>query len=354
MEALLPNPEQVYRLPGTAILRWSPIIWGTLHGLSFLYPTFDMCPFLQVLSKSMPCMICTVHLSHYIQKNPPVSGESSVPFYWFDYLVGLHNDVNRRNRQKVWNGRDIRDSYRRIQVQDPFHFQQSIHDRAWQTIWIVLASSDVSASSGGPIAEVAEIYGLVHQVQQVSRSTDIYLPPGDSLDGTLPLTRQCITSLIEKWVASTTPEQVPVPIRWWTTHVSRYRQIHIYADRIIESITSGVEIIDRPMLVLAFLEDLLGIRGVVRLSESPLDQKTWHFLGSMTTLRAVLAQHPVPRPYRHTEGFQTAPGNTKGVLVWTTIGILVLVVLVYLVWSTQTMQPNSRKTHAPEFRSIIS
>jgi len=322
MDLLLPDPEYVHILPGTAMLRWSPRIWGALHGLSFLYPHLDMHPLLQALSKGLPCMVCAYHLTSYLKKTPPDIG-STVPLYWFEYIVGLHNDVNERRQTRVWCLVDILEVYRRTQKKNPSHFRQSVHDRAWQTLWFLLLSSDLRVTSGLPRDRLSEIDGWMHTVGGMLDIPSISLPSEDTCDPDKPLTIQCITSLIQKWSMETRSARsthVPEPIRWWIDHISTYPQVHICAHVLIEKMKSGDSTWDPDMLVTIFLEDLMGVGLFLRISESPLDHRTWCFLEKMVDLRQVLTKHPAPAPYVYPMTIGTAPSTPPPPYLYMYIG----------------------------------
>ena len=80
---------------------WGPHLWFFLHSMSFTYAKnrkkatteekIQMYNFLESLKFVLPCDICRVNYSNFLDKNPPKLNSRKELFRW---LVDLHNCVN--------------------------------------------------------------------------------------------------------------------------------------------------------------------------------------------------------------------------------------------------------------------
>ena len=285
MDELLPDHPRAHILSGMALLRWSPRIWGALHGLSFLYPAADLTPLLLVLSKTMPCAACASHVAQYLEHHPI---RQDGPYRWFHYLVDLHNDVNLRTAKPIHPIHEALPTYHRVFNQHPEHFRTSVHHRFWQTLWWILASSDFSPTNRANLDEIRHLFAIAKDLMQVP---DEDLPDLHTYDPDTSWVVQWHQNLVDTW--STNPTRIPRPLQWWVDRVSSYRQIHIHTHRHIQHIHTDP---DLALLTLAFVEDSMGNRWVRRVIPGPWDRQTWAYLESMETLRLAFFRHPAPVP----------------------------------------------------------
>jgi hypothetical protein len=313
METLLPDHPRAHLLSGMALIRWSPRIWGALHGLSYLYPSVDLSPLIVVLSKTMPCMSCAYHVAQYMDSHPTPANDHE-PFDWFRYLVGLHNDVNQRSEKPVCVLSELLISYEHVQQQDPGQFRRSVHDRLWQTLWMVLGSYDVSGTYDDSRADVDELRALFLLAQELTGVATQSLP---SYCPTTPWTVQWLHSLFREWSASSDPYEVPYPIEWWVDLVSSHRDLHNEAYDALRAHND---------FTLAFLEDLLGTRWFLRVMPGPLDRTTWYFVETMTERREVLFHQPLPTTSEDT--VDSATLYIVGTVVTVTLLVCVVIVCV--------------------------
>jgi hypothetical protein len=311
MEALIPDHSRAHILSGMALLRWSPRIWGALHGLSFLYPMADLSPLLGVLAKTMPCGVCAHHVSQYLDQHP-ICRDGPEQYRWFHYLLDFHNDVNLRTAKPIHPIHDALPAYQRTFAQNPTHFRASVHNRFWQTLWLILATEDLSGThTSTDLPAIGRLLGLAKQCLQVPEED---LPALQSYDHDLSWVVQWHQHLVHRW--STNPTQVPGPLQWWVDRVSSYRQIHLQAWRQIQHISTDA---DLTLLTLAFLEDSMGHAWVRRMLPGPWERHTWAYLDSMDMLRIAFFHHPSPDPVAGVQPMSTHAavwiGGVLGALV---------------------------------------
>lgn len=82
---------------------WGPPLWRLLHALAELRGTdTDWFPLLESLREGLPCPECSFHYNAWYVSRPLTSNAGVA-----DWLIALHNDVNRRNRKAIWTRADV-------------------------------------------------------------------------------------------------------------------------------------------------------------------------------------------------------------------------------------------------------
>lgn len=93
----------VTKAPVISTATWGPPLWRVLHGLS-LVPDVDWMALLGALDGSLPCADCASHFHAWLVRHP-FSGDP------VDYVLALHNDVNRRTRKRAWTREQVAATY---------------------------------------------------------------------------------------------------------------------------------------------------------------------------------------------------------------------------------------------------
>lgn len=96
---------------------WGPALWRFLHASSFAYPDepdslrkLQMLEFLKSVGRVLPCKTCRDHYNEYVGEHldeQAVSGKAAL----IEWVVALHNCVNRRTGKKEWAVEDVRRQY---------------------------------------------------------------------------------------------------------------------------------------------------------------------------------------------------------------------------------------------------
>ena len=201
------------------------MIWGALHGLTYLDHRADMTVVMHAISRWLPCPTCRHHVQTYMHTTPRTSS-------WFQYLVDLHNAVNVRTSRPVMSSELVRLKY--DAVRDHLHFDRTVRDRAWEMIWILIASYDLQTVGDRPTRLEGSADGLKALVNWMG------------YDYRLPRTQP---SLLMSWSHQLLCSEVE-PLRWFYLRTMRYP--HIYTHM-------------RDHHFLAVILDLVGIYDACRL-----------------------------------------------------------------------------------------
>lgn len=85
-------------------LYFGPLMWKFFHGIAACYPlqpSADQQENMQTLitsgCKAIPCFVCKMHATHYIQTHPI---QTSSRTELFQYIVEFHNHVNQKLQYK--------------------------------------------------------------------------------------------------------------------------------------------------------------------------------------------------------------------------------------------------------------
>lgn len=97
---------------------WGSAAWRMLHCISLTYPEKpssrdkeDMWRFLTSMGDVLPCRLCRTNYSSYIQKNPfRLDNREEL----VDWMIDLHNSVNRRLKKKVLSREEAMESIRSL------------------------------------------------------------------------------------------------------------------------------------------------------------------------------------------------------------------------------------------------
>ena len=100
---------------------WGPHLWLFLHVMSLTYaknrlhPTkkekAHMFQFLYHLQFTLPCASCRTNYAKYFERHPPRLGTRRELFEW---LVDLHNSVNRKNNKPLFTYKEAETLYRTL------------------------------------------------------------------------------------------------------------------------------------------------------------------------------------------------------------------------------------------------
>ena len=89
---------------------WGPPLWAVLHGMAEFgaatIPFSDWQELAAALRTSLPCEECSLHYQRWYRvRLPPPTGPIA------QWLLDLHNDVNRRRRQPAWTAAQLTAHY---------------------------------------------------------------------------------------------------------------------------------------------------------------------------------------------------------------------------------------------------
>ena len=94
---------------------WGPCGWIFLHSISYSYPIEpteihkqQYYNFLDNLKYVLPCEMCRKHYTTYFSENKPKLNSRDEFVEW---LIDLHNDVNKRNNKKIYTYEEIHKKY---------------------------------------------------------------------------------------------------------------------------------------------------------------------------------------------------------------------------------------------------
>ena len=170
-EMLYDNYSSIhYYVYGMSMIRWSRAAWGFLHGITFLCPTLDLQNIVPHFSALLPCMICTYHLNTYISKYP-YPEHSCSSYDWAKWVIGLHNDVNKRCSKSPIHAsfEDVRIAFdKRSKDEVTKHVQNCF----WEFVWIVYALKKDSIHIRQLVVNVSEYidpkveYGHIMEIFQ--------------------------------------------------------------------------------------------------------------------------------------------------------------------------------------------
>lgn len=92
---------------------WGPPLWRVLHTLAELRGSDPMWPILlDVMRAGLPCPECRYHYNAWYESHP-IGGVDMG-----EWLLALHNDVNRRNEKAQWTRERVRAAMTEVTVRD--------------------------------------------------------------------------------------------------------------------------------------------------------------------------------------------------------------------------------------------
>ena len=93
-------------MPGLA-KSWGPYAWYLFHILSLTWEKRNeqnYIYFFKLISKTIPCEICYINFNEKIKlKNYKIENNCSEKVRFIEWLVNLHNMVNKKNKKKYIN-----------------------------------------------------------------------------------------------------------------------------------------------------------------------------------------------------------------------------------------------------------
>lgn len=99
--------------------KWGPYLWTYMHYAAANYPEqpteqeiHDMMNWLCTLHVTIPCTNCQVHYKRYIdQYKPYLYRICANKHHLFNFLVDIHNQVNKRNNKPIVSYEQAREMY---------------------------------------------------------------------------------------------------------------------------------------------------------------------------------------------------------------------------------------------------
>lgn len=115
---LQPKPTNMKHADPTL---WGPHLWAYLHYSAINYPTKptrkqqqDMKEWLCCLSATIPCKNCSTHYNKYIEQHrSQMDNICSSRDKLFNFLVDIHNKVNKRNGKREISYEEAKQIYRK-------------------------------------------------------------------------------------------------------------------------------------------------------------------------------------------------------------------------------------------------
>ena len=112
-------PSQTVVLNSNDPRVWGPPLWKYMHYSAANYPEApsreqirDMVNWLRTLTVTIPCVSCKQHYKKYLDKHE-LERICSSRDTLFNFLVDIHNQVNRRNNKKIVSYAEAREMYTR-------------------------------------------------------------------------------------------------------------------------------------------------------------------------------------------------------------------------------------------------
>jgi hypothetical protein len=245
---------------GLAMTRWSQVAWRTLHGVTFLYPEFDIHVLLQPMRFLLPCPICRDHLHEHLVQYP-LKDDGTFRYVWY-----LHHLISGSPPSPTY--KDIFRSYEDAFLQDPRGFSTIVHNAAWELGWIFLASVD----------RCPALLSHVHLYWAAISSLLTIQSPGTFLDMSHsgnPSSRFVEPCLTEQYFTAA-QHMAPFSLVWWEQKVQRLPDHYVASESIY------------------FVEDLLGPMLIPYLAAPDV---TWVWTRiHQRQHRYVLATTPSPQP----------------------------------------------------------
>lgn len=100
---------------------WGPHLWNFLHTMTLTYAKHrhhatkkekaHMNQFLYHLQFTLPCASCRTNYASYFERNPPPLNTRRELFEW---LVDLHNAVNRQNQKPIFTYTQVEQLYKQM------------------------------------------------------------------------------------------------------------------------------------------------------------------------------------------------------------------------------------------------
>tara|TARA_A100000164_G_C21857117_1_gene748158 strand:+ start:628 stop:1101 length:474 start_codon:yes stop_codon:yes gene_type:complete len=100
---------------------WGPHAWFFLHTITFNYPDKpneedknNIKNYIHSFSKVIPCYTCQKHFIEQLKKTPITDEILQSREKLIDWMINVHNVVNKRNGKKVWTTEEVMEHYKQI------------------------------------------------------------------------------------------------------------------------------------------------------------------------------------------------------------------------------------------------
>jgi len=124
-----------HRMPLLFLGQWGPAAWTFLHAATWTYPEQPTDPerarmdaFFRAVPHVLPCTVCGGHFSRHVDES--LTGALASRDTLTRWLVGVHNDVNRRTGKPERTYESVREDYLGT---DAFHRRMTRRMRRQQT-----------------------------------------------------------------------------------------------------------------------------------------------------------------------------------------------------------------------------
>lgn len=100
---------------------WGPHAWFLLHSITFNYPVKptevdknNIKNFIHSFATVIPCYMCQKHFAEHLKKAPITDNVLKSRDNLADWLIDIHNRVNKMNGKKIWTPQEVMDHYEKI------------------------------------------------------------------------------------------------------------------------------------------------------------------------------------------------------------------------------------------------
>ena len=102
---------------------WGPAAWKFLHYVTFAYPEYptnedvqNYYAFFNTIQYILPCAICKKHFSENLKKYPVNRALENGRLGLVEWLVVVHNSVNRMHGKPEWTMDEVMEEYYKEQL----------------------------------------------------------------------------------------------------------------------------------------------------------------------------------------------------------------------------------------------
>lgn len=139
------------------IYGWGPAGWTFLHAVSYTMPNKPTSAqrkqynaFFERVGDVLPCPKCSKHYKNFWNKSKPDCSSKEKTINW---LIDLHNDVNKRNGKPVMDRKEVDEMYNISPTLQPVQNKSSSPEDStsgWQP-WLIALVSILAAAALGLI-----------------------------------------------------------------------------------------------------------------------------------------------------------------------------------------------------------
>jgi len=198
-------------LPGITILRWAPLVWNMLHGISFLYPRAPLDELAIHLRTLIPCAMCRGHFWSFQNHHPFPNRDCLRAYDWARWIVALHDDVNRRTNKDTLGFATIYKHWmvRKFGIGQWTILHTEIRNAVWEFVWL---SSSISTNQTQTIFAFARTtFALLGDHPSVYVFENAY---GASDDTLMALRLFDMLQRDNKLSSSLEWSNIPIPTKW--------------------------------------------------------------------------------------------------------------------------------------------